>query len=94
MAFFFLLRPGEYCKSGPDTESHPFRLRDVTFSIGAAANHNAATAPLERIRDADYVALYFTTQKNGVRGKAIGHGILGHATACPLHVIRRRVLYL
>jgi hypothetical protein len=93
MAFFFLLRPGEYCKSGPDTESHPFRLQDVTFSIGAA-DFNAATAPLDRIRDSDYVALYFTTQKNGVRGEAIGHGSSGHATACPLRVIRRRVLYL
>jgi hypothetical protein len=93
MAFFFLLRPGEYCKSGPDTESHPFRLRDVTFSIGES-NHNAATAPLDRIRAADYVALYFTTQKNGVRGEAIGHGASGHAFACPLGVIRRRVLYL
>jgi hypothetical protein len=93
MAFFFLLRPGEYCKSGPDTKSHPFRLCDVTFSIGAA-NFNAATAPLERIRAADYVALYFTTQKNGVRGEAIGHGASGHAIACPLRVIRRRVLYL
>jgi hypothetical protein len=93
MAFFFLLRPREYCKSGPDTESHPFRLQDVTFSIGEA-NYNAATAPLDRILQADYVALYFTTQKNGVRGKAIGHGASGHATACPLRVIRRRVLYL
>jgi hypothetical protein len=93
MAFFFLLRPGEYCKSGPDTESHPFRLRDVTFSIGES-NHNAATATIDRIRQADYVALYFTTQKNGVRGEAIGHGASGHAIACPIRVIRRRVLYL
>jgi hypothetical protein len=93
MAFFFLLRPGEYCKSGDDTESHPFRLRDVTFSIGTA-DFNAATAPLERIQQADYAALYFTTQKNGVRGEAIGHGASGHAVACPLRVLRRRVLYL
>jgi hypothetical protein len=93
MAFFFLLRPGEYCRSGPNTESHPFRLRDVTFSIGDA-NHNAATAPIDRIQQGDYVALYFTTQKNGVGGKAIGHGASGHAIACPIRVIRCHVLYL
>jgi hypothetical protein len=93
MAFFFLLRPGEYCKSGPDSESHPFRLRDVTFSIGSTS-HNAATAAIDRIVEADYVALYFTTQKNGVRGEAIGHGASGHPTACPLRVLRRRVFYL
>jgi hypothetical protein len=78
---------------GPTPSRTPSNSRDVTFSIGAA-DFNAATAPLDRIRDADYVALYFTTQKNGVRGEAIGHGILGHATACPLRVIRHRVLYL
>jgi hypothetical protein len=93
MAFFFLLQPGEYCKSRPDTDSHPFRLQDVTFSIGDA-NYNAATAPLDRILEADYVALYFTTQKIGIRGEAISHGASGHATACPLRAIRRRVLYL
>jgi hypothetical protein len=79
MAFFFLLCPGEYCKSGPSTKSHPFRLQDVTFYIGEA-NYNAATAPLNWILQADDVALYFTTQKNGVRGEAISHGASGHAT--------------
>jgi hypothetical protein len=49
---------------------------------------------LNLIKQADYVALYFTAQKNRVRGEAIGHGLSGHPTACPLRVIRRRVLYL
>jgi hypothetical protein len=93
MAFFFLLRPGKYCQSGPHTESHPFRLRDVTFSL-SDVTFNTATAPLPRIREAGYVALYFTTQKSGVRSEAISHGTSGDATACPLRVICQRVLYL
>jgi hypothetical protein len=38
------------------------------------------------------VALYFTTQKNGVRSKAISHGASGHPTACPLRVSYLRSL--
>jgi hypothetical protein len=93
LAFFFLLRRRVYSKSGDNTQSHPFRLRDVTFSIGTT-DFNAGTAPLARIQHANYAALYFTTQKNGVRGKAIGHGASGHAVACLLRVLRRRVLFL
>jgi hypothetical protein len=70
MAFFFLLCPREYCKSAPHTKSHSFCLRDLTFSVGDAT-HNAATTPINHILEADYVALYFTTQKNGVCGKAL-----------------------
>jgi hypothetical protein len=65
MAFFFLLNPGEYYKSGPDMDSHPFRLRDIIFSI-SNATFNAATAPITRILQANYVPLYFTNQKNRV----------------------------
>ena len=31
IAFYFLLRPGEYCNAGADNDSTPFRLCDVTF---------------------------------------------------------------
>ena len=30
IAFFFLMRPGEYCDAG--VNSHPFRLCDVTWA--------------------------------------------------------------
>ena len=43
VAFFFLLRPDEYCKDGTDTAQHPFRIKDVQFFIGQNP-YNAATA--------------------------------------------------
>ena len=33
IAFFFLLRPGEYCAGGTDTVSTPFDLRDIQFFV-------------------------------------------------------------
>ena len=33
-AFFFLLRPGEYCEGGTNDAQNPFSLKDVKFFIG------------------------------------------------------------
>ena len=32
----------------------------------------------------NFVSLSFNDQKNGVKGKSIGHGALGHPTACAI----------
>jgi len=93
ITFFFLLRPGEYCNGGNETDSTPFCLRDITFYIGVHC-FSALTATTAQIRAATYVSLFFTTQKNGVKGEAIGHGRSGHPTACPVRRIGDRVLYL
>ena len=34
IAFFFLLRPGEYCAGRTDNVSTPFNLRDSYFFVG------------------------------------------------------------
>ena len=43
VAFFFLLRPGEYCRGGTNTSQHSFRLKDFQFFIGQQP-YNAVTA--------------------------------------------------
>ena len=93
IAFFFLLRPGEYCDGGKETESRPFRLRDVTFFIGPR-RFSALRVTDAQIRCADYVSLAFTNQKNGIKGESLGHGRSGHSTACPIRCIGDRVLHL
>jgi hypothetical protein len=94
MDFFFLLRPVEYCKSGPNMESCPFRLRDVMFSISDADCNTATPAHTVCIRQTNYVVLYFTAQKNGIHSEAIGqHGTSGHPTVCLLHIIRCHMSY-
>jgi len=91
IAFFFLLRPGEYIDT--NSESTPFTLYDVSLYIGNVYL-NPLTATAAQLCAATRVTLTFTTQKNGVRGEVIGLSRSGDATLCPVLAIVRRVLYL
>ena len=91
IAFFFLLRPGEY--TGAKSDSSPFRLSDVTFSVGRTV-FDTSTATNNDLAAATFTILIFTTQKNGVRGEKIGHGATGDTLLCPKEALRRRVMHL
>ena len=91
LAFFFLLRPGEY--TGTASESQPFLLRDVRFRLGHLALAHA-TAPADQLLSATFVTLEFTTQKNSVRGEVIGLARSGDPHFCPVVACARRVLHL
>ena len=69
LAFFFLLRPGEYTATKSDTT--PFRLCDVRLSVGSHYL-DIFTATPEQLNTATFASLTFTDQKNGVRGEVIG----------------------
>jgi hypothetical protein len=90
IAFFFLLRPGEYTVS--TGESTPFRVCDVQFQIGSRRLHTLLASDAE-LRSATFATLTFTTQKNGVRGEVIGLGRSGHAQLCPVLSLCNRVLH-
>ena len=89
IAFFFLLRPGEYT----DNPNNPFRLADVQLFIGDT-RIDLTTAPFKQIQQARFASLAFTTQKNGVRSEVIGLARSGDPYLCPVLSIIRRVLYL
>ena len=91
LAFFFLLRPGEYTVSRSD--SSPFLFEDVQLFIG---DHRLDTthAPIATLRTATFATLTFTTQKNGVRGEVIGLGRSGCQTLCPVSSLIRRIVHL
>jgi len=91
LAFFFLLRPGEY--TGTVTDTQPFCLRDVTFFIGTQ-RLDSLTAPLAHLHAATFVTLEFTTQKNAVRGECIGLARSGDPYFCPVTAAARRVVHL
>jgi hypothetical protein len=91
IAFFFLLRPGEYTGTVSDTQ--PFQLRDVRFFLGDLSL-NCATTPAPQLLSASFVTLEFTTQKNSVRGEVIGLGRSGDPNFCPVVATARRVLHL
>ena len=91
LAFFFLLRPGEY--TGTASESHPFTLADVQLFLGDM-RLPLATAPPAQLLAATFVTLEFTTQKNSVRGEVIGQGPSGDPHFCPVRAAARRIIHL
>jgi len=91
LAFFFLLRPGEYTATPSDTT--PFRLADVRLTIGGRFL-DPFTASQADLSAATSVSLTFTTQKNGVRGEVIALGRSGDPSLCPVRAAVRRVLHL
>ncbi|CAJ1954978.1 unnamed protein product [Cylindrotheca closterium] len=91
VAFFFLLRPGEY--TGTTNDDTPFRFLDVQLKVGVRHLDLLTTTPAE-LWAATSVALTFTTQKNGVRGEVICHGQSGHDVLCPVRSMIRRILHL
>jgi hypothetical protein len=91
IAFFFLLRPGKYTGTASDTT--PFTLRDVQCWIGQQ-RYLATDIPLDDLSRITFVALTFTTQKNGVRGEVIGLGRSGNPALCPVLALARRIRHL
>jgi len=91
LAFFFLLRPGEY--TGAASDSTPFRFQDVTLLSGNT-KLPIFTAPLTVLDTATFVTLEFTTQKNGVRGEVIGLARSGNPTFCPVLTMIRQIKHL
>ena len=91
VAFFFLLRPGEY--TGTTNDDTPFRLQDIQLFLGQQ-RLDLLTDPPALLRSATSVSLTFTTQKNGVRGEVVNHGTSGDPLLCPVRAIARRVLHL
>ena len=91
LAFFFLLRPGEYTDSQSDTT--PFKLEDVQVFIGRR-RLDLGTCPDADLASATFVSLTFTDQKNGVRGEVIGLSTSGNPAVCPVHAVCRRIQHL
>ena len=91
IAFFFLLRPGEYTDSPSDTK--PFTLGDVQLFLGDR-RLDLRTSSADELRCARFGSLTFTEQKNGVRGEVIGLGCSGDSYLCPVKALVRRVLCL
>jgi hypothetical protein len=93
IGFFFLCRPGEHTKTRDNT---PFKLQDVTlFRNGTVVEWK--TIPIENIGEIDSATsaqLMFTTQKNGVKGETMQHGMTGDPHVCPVRALVRRITYL
>ena len=91
IAFFFLLRPGEYTATKSDTQ--PFDFKAVQLFLG---DHwlDLCTASTNTITAATFASLTFDKQKNGVEGEVIGLAKSGDPYLCPVKALARRVLHL
>jgi hypothetical protein len=94
VAFYFLLRVGEYTYSKPKrrTRTQRFRVKDVTLRRGdqSIIPH---TAPLAELLTATHATLMISNQKNGCRGQCIHHHCTGLVTS-PVKALARRIAHI
>jgi hypothetical protein len=92
IAFFFLLRPGEYTMPTTRTRIVQFRRGDIRFfKDGHILPHSS---PLATLLQADAARLYLDNQKNGQRGSTMHHTAVADSSFCPIKALARRVHYL
>ena len=91
IAFFFLLRVGEYTMpaSNKTTRTVQFRVKDVRFYHNGVIISN--NSPLPVLLQANGVALCIDNQKNGTRGETIFHHAMPGNIICPVAALARRV---
>jgi hypothetical protein len=90
IAFYFLLRPGEY--TGTKTDDQPFLIQDITLHLGTRPL-DSYEAPIEQIKAATAVTYTFTTQKNANRNEQVSHGRSKHVHCCPVKTTIDMILY-
>ena len=91
LAFFFLLRPGEYTSTS--ASSTPFCFQDAQLYIGSQRLCKN-TANANQLLSATFVTLEFTTQKNGRKGEVVGLSRSKDPHLCPILSTARRIIHL
>jgi hypothetical protein len=89
IAFYFLLRPGEYV-GAPRAADALFRVRDVGLWQGTT-RLDPLTCPDPSLDIVTFVSLTFSRQKNGTRGESTGHAPSGDPTLCPVRLLVARL---
>jgi hypothetical protein len=93
LAYYFLMRPGEYCNSTGEDSSHPFHTDEVELWLGHR-ELNLDTATDHELLTATFCILEFTDQKNANRGEKVGHATSGDYIFCPVRALARRIIHL
>ena len=100
IAFYYLLRVGEYTVKGSRNSTKQtvqFKYEDVTFFRKNARGHLRClprTAPDDLIASADGATLKLDNQKNGWKGVCVYHETNGDSINCPVRALGRRYLQL
>ena len=100
IAFYYLLRVGEYTIKGSRNSTKQtvqFRIQDVTFfSRDTMGNVRQISrlAQAEDIMMAASAMLKLDNQKNGWKGVCVHHETNGHPIHCPVRALGRRYLHI
>jgi hypothetical protein len=93
VAFFYLLRPGEYTHDNRRRRTIPLRRKDIR--LWDAQNHLIPhDAPLPVLLTARSATLYVADQKNGVKGSTLHHTAILDPHFCPVKALAHRVFQL
>jgi hypothetical protein len=90
VAFYFLLRVGEYTfpRKNTTTRTVQFRRKDIRlWRHGCLLSHEL---PLQMLLLADSATMYIENQKNGNKGDTLHHTAV-HGPFCPVKALARRV---
>lgn len=94
IAFYFLLRVGEYTNQGTGNlrkQTVRFRVKDVTFRNNGRIIKN--NAPLCALHKATHATLCINNQKNGVRGQCITLDC-NKCDTSPIRALARRIHHI
>ena len=100
VAFYYLLRVGEYTVKGSRNETKQmvqFKLEDITFFRKNSAGKLRCLprdAPDHLIMTADGATLKLDNQKNGWKGVCVYHEANGEVFYCPVRALGRRVRHI
>jgi hypothetical protein len=93
VAYFFLLRVGEYTPTTPRRGQHkctvPLQKGDITFWHQTRVI--PVDSPLERLLQADGASIKLANQKNRVKDAKVSHTPSGDPTICPCRSLARLV---
>ena len=102
IAFFFLLRIGEYTRPAMNMKSKTPRnntKRTVQFRVGDVGFFKNGrilkrSSPLCILLTADECTLKITNQKNGMMGQVVHHKATGDNDSCPVRAVAHRIHHI
>ena len=99
IAFYYLLRIGEYTRPRNPNNARPNTKRTIQFRVGDIGFFKndkilPRSSPLEILLQADSCTFKITNQKNGRMGETIHNHALPTTTLCPVKAAARRVFHI
>jgi len=90
IAFFYLLRVGEYTSTTSSTQKRTIALRKCDIRLWSNGRVLSLEASLETLLGADAATICIANTKNGTKGAVVHHESIG-GPVCPVAALARRI---